>query len=200
MHGLTFERSSRVWARTRISTLSRAGLISLAGVALLGWMVGCAAGPRTRPIKGADVEIGGGTLAQARSYLEGRWTLISYEVLPPGQAPIQVKGQGTLVYDEFSNLNMEIRVDEATAERLKRVGIPSTDGTISAKGRTAVDLQRKALTYMLEGQPTGFVPDTGPLAPNRPRYWEVSGNVLTLTTRSDDGKPLSVGKWQKSAP
>jgi len=93
---------------------------------------------------------------------------------------------------------MEIRVDEATGRMLDRAGVPVTNGAVSAKGRAAVDLQRKTLTYMLEGQPT-FVPNTGPLAANLPRYWEVNGNVLTLTTRGSDGKPVSVGKWQKLA-
>ena len=32
---------------------------------------------------------------------------------------------------------------------------------------------------------------------NRPRHWEVAGSLLTLTTRGDDGKPLSVGRWRK---
>src|SRR5262245_22906762 len=118
MSGLTFERRHAVRNRTRISTLLRAGMLSLAGATLLGGMVSCAAGPRTRPIKGADVDTGGGTLAQARRYLEGTWSLVSYEIMPPGQAPIQVKGQGTLTYDEFSNLNMEIRVDDATGRML----------------------------------------------------------------------------------
>ena len=38
---------------------------------------------------------------------------------------------------------------------------------------------------------------SGPLALNRKRYWVVEGNVLTLTTKADDGKDLSVAKWQK---
>jgi hypothetical protein len=115
----------------------------------------------------------------------------------PAAGQASIEGQGTLV-DEIQQSEHGNCVDKRPPSTEAR-GHPAPTA-ISAKGRTAVDLQRKALTYMLEGQPTGFVPDTGPLAPNRPRYWEVSGNVLTLTTRSDDGKPLSVGKWQKSAP
>jgi len=33
----------------------------------------------------------------------------------------------------------------------------------------------------------------------RPRYWQVEGDVLTLTTRDAAGKPLSVGVWRKQA-
>jgi hypothetical protein len=32
---------------------------------------------------------------------------------------------------------------------------------------------------------------------NRPRYWEVNGDLLTLTTKDDNGTPLSVAKWQR---
>jgi hypothetical protein len=43
------------------------------------------------------VDTGAGTLTSARKFLEGRWTLESFEVRPPGKAPILLKGQGTLV-------------------------------------------------------------------------------------------------------
>ncbi len=158
---------------------------------------GCAAAPRQKPIELGDVNTGAGSLAAARRYLQGRWSLISYEVFPPGRAPIQLKGKGTLSYDEFGNLDMEIRVDPATAKLLDGAGIQSDQGVISTKGRTAVDMQARTLTYILEGQPPLGAPG-GPLAPNRPRHWEVAGNVLTLTTNGDDGKPASVGRWQKT--
>jgi hypothetical protein len=54
------------------------------------------------------------------------------------------------------------------------------------------------MTYLLEGQPSGFgVP--GPLGTARPRHWVVEGNLLTLTTQDDAGKPLSVGRWRKQS-
>jgi len=180
--------------------LSRARVLNCIGAALLGWgIVACAAGPRTRPIKGGDVDTGGGTLAAARRYLEGRWNLLTYDLTVPGQPAIhltQANGTGLLTYDEFGNVEMEIRVDEATAKILDRGGIETANGVLSEKGHAAVDLQRKTLTFMMDSQPT-FVRSTGPLALNRPRYWDVNGNILTLTTKGDDGKPLSVGRWQK---
>ena len=64
-------------------------------------------------------------------------------------------------------------------------------------GRTAIDMQARTLTYFIAGQAPLGAP-SGPLALNRPRYWQVAGNILTLTTRGDDGQPLSVARWQKS--
>jgi hypothetical protein len=57
-----------------------------------------------------------------------------------------------------------------------------------------VDVPGRKLTYVLEGQPAG---NGGPLSMERPRYWQVEENVLTLTTRDAAGKPLSVGVWRK---
>ena len=112
----------------------------------------------------------------------------------PGDHPFAFLG--TLVYDEFSNLRMEIRTDEKTAEQLTRAGIQIRGGVLSSEGRTAVDLQNRTLTYILQGQPpVGAV--SGPLAVNRPRHWEVTGDVLTLTTKGDKGEALSVGRWKK---
>ena len=142
------------------------------------------------------VSKGPGTLAAARKYLEGRWSLLSFEVFPAGQPPIRVKGEGSLLYDSFGNLDVQIRVDKATAERLTLAGIPAPAGIVSIRGRTVIDMQALTLTYFLEGQPPFGTP-SGPLALNRPRHWRIEGNVLTLMTKGDDGQPVSVGKWEK---
>jgi len=143
------------------------------------------------------VDTGPGTLAAARKYLEGRWRLLSFEVTPEGKEPIRVLGAGTLIYDGFGNLTVEIRVDRATAAMLEANGIQTDKGVLSTRGRTAVDLQSRTLTYTLEGQAPLGAP-SGPLALNRPRHWQVEGNVLTVTTKNDQGQNVSVGKWEKA--
>jgi hypothetical protein len=145
---------------------------------------------------GAPLETGPGTVSSARKYLEGRWVLESFEVIPPGQAPIALRGQGTLTYDDFGNLKMEIRADEKASDVLRAAGIDIRDGLISTEGRTVIDLQNRTLTYVLAGQSGGANPG-GPLAVNRPRHWEVEANLLTLTTKDDQGKPLSVSRWKR---
>jgi hypothetical protein len=158
-------------------------------VFLLG-LVACA-----RP--GAPLEQGPGTVSSARKFLEGQWTLESFQVIPPGQAPVTLGGQGTLVYDDFGNLQMEIRADEKASDLLRAAGIDIRDGVISTQGRTVIDLQHRTLTYVMEGQQGGANPG-GPLALTRPRHWEVEANLLTLTTRDDQGKPLSVSRWRRA--
>ena len=170
-----------------------------AGLAVLV-AAGCAGAPRTAPIGIGTVESGPGTVEAARKYLEGRWSLVSFEVFPPGQPGIMLSGAGTLSYDAFGNLDMQIRVDdENVAQALVRAGIPLTNGAIATTGRTAIDMQARTLTYILEGQgPLLTNAPAGPLDINRPRHWEVSGNVLTLTTKNENGQNVSVARWQKT--
>jgi hypothetical protein len=147
-------------------------------------------------LRTGPVETGPGTLSAARKYLEGLWVLLSYEIFQPGQSPLRLEGEGTLVYDDFGNLEMTVRVDDDTALILEKAGIPTSDGVLSTKGRTVIDLQGRTLVFVLDGQPV-FGARSGPLALNRPRHWEVAGNVLTLTTKGEDGQPLSISRWQK---
>ena len=165
-----------------------------AGAALLAlFLPGCAAAPRQRPVEAGPVDTGPMTLTSARKFLEGRWVLESFVLYEKGQ-PITVNGTGTLSYDNMSNLRMEIRADQSTADKLRALGIDIRDGVISTEGRTAIDLQNRTLTYFVEGQAPLI---RGPLGMHRPRYWEVDEKTLTLTTKDDAGQPLSVGRWKR---
>lgn len=159
---------------------------------------GCPAAPRVRPVKMGPAD---NTLEGARKFLEGRWTLVSYQVFPPGKPPVELTnaGSGTLTYDAYSNLDMQVRIkDPKVVDALGAAGVPIKDNMISTTGRTAIDLEKHSLTYMLEGQ--GNLVSTaaaGPLAMNRPRYWQVEGEELVLTTKDDAGQPLSISRWKK---
>jgi hypothetical protein len=85
---------------------------------------------------------------------------------------------------------------DLTGEALTKAGIEIRGGVLSTEGRTAVDLQNRTLTYIIQGQPPVGAA-SGPLATNRPRHWEVAGDVLTLTTKDAKGEALSVGRWKK---
>jgi hypothetical protein len=167
----------------------------LAAAMLFGFSA-CAAAPLDKKIPGGPIDQGPGSVAAARRYLEGRWALQSFEVHPPGRAPITLKGAGTLTYDAFSNLTMEIRTsDKGTTDLLRAAGVDiSNEGVISTSGRAAVDMPNRTLTYTFEGTPA---PTDSPLSTNRPRHWQVEGNVLTLTTMDDAGAAVSVSQWKK---
>jgi hypothetical protein len=170
--------------------------LTLAAVAAAFVTIG---GCAPKPIGRRPVDTGAGTLAAARAYLEGRWGLLSFEVHPPGGDVIQVKGEGTLLFDGFGNLEMEIRTDETTGQALSEAGIPLEKGRLSVKGRTAVDMAHQTVTFVPRGQPL-IVPPSGPLAAIHPRYWTVEGDVLTLGTKDNLGNPTTVGRWRRQAP
>jgi hypothetical protein len=157
-----------------------------------------AAAPRQAQLPTGRTGSGTPTLAEARKFLQGRWALESFEVRPPGKAPIFPKGSGVLNYDDFGNMRMEIRADEAASDLLRAAGINIRDGIISSDGRTVIDVPNKTLTYFVEGQRSSLQTGGGPLALNRPRHWEVTGDVLTLTTKDEAGTPLSISRWKKS--
>ena len=165
-------------------------------IALFAVVASCHGAPRQKPIKAGPVDTGPQTLTAARSFLEGRWNLESFEVRPPGKPPIVLKGGGTLLYDNMGNLKMDIQADEASADLLRQSGIDIRDGRISTDGRAALDLQKHTLTYVLQGQAPLI---KGPLGMERPRHWVVEGDTLVLTTQDDAGQPLSVGRWRKSS-
>ena len=179
------------------SYLKRVGAAAAVAALLVG-AVGCAARERQRPLELDPIKSGPGSLAEARKFLQGRWALESFEVRSAGKPAIMLKGSGVLNYDDFGNMRMEIRADEATSDLLRAAGINIRDGVISSDGRTVIDLPNKTLTYFVEGQASSFKTGGGPLALNRPRHWEVTANELTLTTNDDSGAPAAISKWKRS--
>jgi hypothetical protein len=183
----------------RVRRVAGVAALFAATAACAAATVACVGAPRQRQLALERVQTGrAGTLADARKFLQGRWALESFEVRPPGKAPIFPKGSGVMTYDDFGNMRIEIRADEASSDLLRAAGINIRDGIISSDGRTVIDLQNKTLTYFVEGQASSLKTGGGPLAPNKPRHWEVTGNVLTLTTRDDNGAPVAISRWKKS--
>jgi len=97
--------------------------VPAAVVALALGLEACAGAPSQKPVKGGPVDQGPGSIVSARAFLEGRWTLESFEVYPPGKPPITLKGSGTLSYDEFGNLKMDIRADQTSSDVLRAAAV-----------------------------------------------------------------------------
>src|SRR5262245_55327789 len=138
--------------------------------------------PVNRPLATGDVPTGAGSTAAARRFLVGRWTLVSLDIFPPNQPVIHAGATGTLTYDDFANMVVDLRLDPPTAGLFQKIGIPVSNGAVQTTGRTLVDTTTRTLAYTLEGQ-QAVRPPTHPLDTNRPRYWEVTENMLTLTTK-----------------
>lgn len=169
---------------------------TLALLAFFATAAGCAPAPIKKPIYTGPLDTGAGTLAAARQYLEGRWTLVTFDVFPPGRERISVKATGVLVYDAYANMSVDIRTDDATAKALSGAGLRFENGVLATSGRTVVDMNARTITYIVEGAPP-IGASAGPLATNRPRHWQVEGNTLTLSTKDEAGNNLTVAVWRK---
>ena len=156
-------------------------------------VAGCKSSPL--PPRTSPAATGLGTLTQARTYLQGNWVLVSMDLFPPNEPAVRAATTGTMVYDEFSNLTVNMTLTPEAARLAERIGIPISGGVVSTKGRAVIDTSHHAISYVLEGQ-DAVRPATHPLDTNRPRYWETSGNTLTLQTKDDRARCLT-SIWQK---
>ena len=183
--------------QTQPRSLKTAGSVACA-VLFSAVLSGCAKAPLDRPLSTSKVDIGPGTLTEARARLTGTWTLLSLDLFPPGEPPIHGAATGILNYDEYSNLKVDLRLTPGAVKLAQKIGIPLTaEGSLTTTGHAVIDLQRRALSYVLEGQKP-MRQALHPLDTNLPRYWELKDNELTLRTKDEKGTVLSVAVWRKN--
>jgi hypothetical protein len=130
--------------------------------------------------------------------LEGTWSLLSFTIYPPSGAPVEMKGRGTLWFDDFGYVMMTLDADAASAALLTEAGIPMQKNRFFTWGKAVVDKRNKTLTYVRyvsEGQYPSVTAQ--PMAVERLCNWNVTGRILTLTTKDKSGKPLSIGRWRR---
>ena len=131
--------------------------------------------------------------------LEGTWSLLSFTIYPPGGAPLEMQGTGTLWFDDFGYVRMTLDADAASAALLTEAGIPMEKNRFVTWGRAIIDKRSKTLKYVkyaFDGQYPAVT--AGPTTVERLYYWNVTGSTLTLTTKDESGKPLSIGRWRRS--
>jgi hypothetical protein len=150
----------------------------------------CAAAPRTRPVKGADVDTGPGSLESVRRQLEGRWELVSLETVPPGGgARVPVAATGTLTYDAFGNLTIDAHTTDRGAP------VAARESTLLAfKGRASIDADKRELKLL---DLTGNVDPNEVLSPERRRRFELDAQTLRLSSFDADGRVTAIATWRR---
>ena len=162
-------------------------LLALVSVGVLG---GCAAGPGTRPMKGADVDTSSGSLEAVRRQLQGTWELVSLAVVPPGGgAPVPLAARGTLVYDEYGNLTVDAHTNDPNAPEAAR-----TANLISFKGRAVIDAPKSELKLM---DVTGSVDPNTVISTERRRRFAFDGDLLKLSSLQPDGQVAATATWKR---
>jgi hypothetical protein len=152
-------------------------------------LVGCAAGPRTRPVKGADVATGTGSAESVRRQLQGTWELVALESVPPsGGKRVPIKARGTLTYDEFGNMTIDAQTEDPSAP------VAALEKNLLAfKGRAVVDTTRSELKLM---DVTGNVNPDEVLSVDRRRKYEFALNTLKLSSIDEQGHVTAVSTWR----
>lgn len=183
------------WTHLRVAVLALPAAILLSS---------CAASERQRPIPTSRVATSGDTLEAARKSLEGTWTLVSLEYnSETGQKAVVGGTTGRLVADAFGNLEIEYRLSDDGRKMLSDMGLQSPNPVISTTGRSVIDVDQRAVTYVDDKaqpfDPKAAAGRANPFALERTRYYDIGADgILTLSTRYDDGKDAAVSKWRKS--
>ena len=73
----------------------------------------------------------------------------------PGKAVVTLKGMGTLSYDAFGNLVMEIRADQASSDLLRAAGIDIRDDGIVSIERPDVSGHAEPDADVRDRRPAG---------------------------------------------
>jgi hypothetical protein len=163
-------------------------------------VAGCASGtqPVGRPTTGTPmnrpVALGSdgstGATEAARRELQGTWDLAALEYAASGDAPrVPVKAAGTLTYDEFGNLTMDVSTTDPAAPVAAR-----EVSRLSFRGRAVIDPAKRELKLM---DLTGNANPDEVLAPERRRRFEVQGDVLKLSSFDGQGRVTAITTWRR---
>src|SRR5690606_7310880 len=122
--------------------------------------------------------------------IEGTWTLKSFTSFVPEGQEHEIEAVGRLVYDAFGNMEL-VGTFEDPAEQAR-----AGRDFLQFKGRAVIDPARKAIVLAdVKGNvPATVVPEE--MSPDRVRYYEVSADTLTLTTR-DGNRVLARTVWER---
>jgi hypothetical protein len=135
-------------------------------------------------------EEGSGALESTRRQLTGTWELVALESAPRGDdARVPVQASGTLIYDDFGNLTIDAHTTDPAAPVAAREA-----NILAFKGRAVIDLARSELKLM---DVTGNVNPDEVLAPERRRRYEITGDVLKLSSFNERGQVTAIATWRR---
>ena len=181
--------SGRWYVKTQRRCVAFVGMCVVAG----GVLVGCAAGPRARPIPMDPVESGAGSLRAVRQQLAGTWELVSFETFTGPGNGIQVPASGRLTYDEFGHLEIKGQVQRDSADS-------TADGSstlLNVSGRALIDAANSRYWVVdLEGD----LPDETAfeaVSPENFRYYEFLDDQLKLTVKNSTGRTTATTTWRR---
>lgn len=172
-----------------LSNRSSAAASTIACLAALGLLAGCAAQESRRPLRTTAVDTGAGTTESVRRQLEGTWILSSFTVFDGSGTPRTVGATGSLTYDAFGNLVLIGKLEDPAAAGAHA-------DSLAFKGRAVVDAagQRIVLADLQGNVDPSAVPTN--MSPDKVRFYSFEGDTLSLETR-DGTRVLARTVWKK---
>lgn len=167
-------------------------MLAALGMACTVTVIGCSAAPRQRPVKMGPVDSGAGSVESVRRQLQGRWDLVSLDTFPkPGGAAVPVKATAVLSYDEFGNLQMKGRRDDATPSDL------GSEPFLDYSGQAVIDVDKQQLQLMsVSGNlPAGQVPPE--ISFKSIRKYGFEGDLLKISTIDAQGNITATAVWKR---
>ncbi len=164
-------------------------IVAAAVVVAAGWLMACAASPRTRPLNIGPPAAGPESIESVRRQLQGRWTLVAFQAISEAGQATDVKASGELSYDEYGNLTV----------RGARTDMPAGDpaNVLRYSGRAVIDAtNRRLVLQAVEGR--GSQPLPTAVDPANARYYEFDGDTLKLTVKDAAGRPTAVITWKRT--
>lgn len=152
--------------------------------------IGCSAAPRQRPVKGSDVQTSAGSVEAVRRQLQGTWTLVALESVPPsgGTRRVPISATGTLIYDEFGNMTIDAHTSDPAAPVAAR-----EKNQLVFKGQAVIDVVNHELKLTAL---TGNVDPNEVLSPDRRRKYEFNADTLKLSSFDERGQVTAISTWR----
>lgn len=168
---------------------SSAAAVSLACLATVSLLAGCAAQESRRPLRTSAIDTGAGSTESVRRQLEGTWILDSFTVFDGSGTPRAVGASGSLTYDAFGNLVLIGKIDDPAAAGAHA-------NSLAFKGRAVVDpgAHRLVLADLQGNVDASALPAN--MSPEKVRFYSFEGETLSLETR-DGTRVLARTVWKK---
>ena len=161
-------------------------------VVLVPLIAGCSSAPRKRPVKGGDVNTGPGSLEAVRRQLQGDWELVSIEAVDAVGKATPRKATVHLKYDEYGNLGITGKLLDTDEPQT------SVSGLLAYTGRAVIDPGKNRIVLMdVQSRLPSSEAIPAEVSPDKVRYYDIQGNMLTLTVKDASGVTTGRTTWHK---
>lgn len=131
------------------------------------------------------------TLEQVKAQFVGYYELVSFVSFPATGGQVTNDYIGRIIYDQHDNMSA-IGMPAGAPDEAARAGESGSRG-FAYWGKVSWDLDRGVVIHHVEGSPTR---NTW-VGEDNVRYFELDGDLLSLSLRDDEGRTTGTLTWRK---